>query len=319
MAMQLVVSASAIALIVFLLVWNRHYQSSSHVPVSVNYHFTRRCNYQCGFCFHTAKTSYILPLEDAKRGLSLLKQAGMRKLNFAGGEPFLYPKFVGELARYCKDELHLESVSIVTNGSLVKENFFDSYGRYIDIMAVSCDSFDEATNVKIGRGTGKHLQHLQTLSILCRQYGVKFKINTVVNRYNVNEDMNASIKQLAPFRWKCFQVLVVEGENDSDSTLRNANRFVITDDEFRKFCQDHSNNECFVPEPNNLMRDSYLILDEYMRFLDKGNDPSPPILEVPVEEALRQIYWDKEGFVERGGFYDWTRGQNSPEKDMLDW
>ena len=31
------------------------------VPVSVNYHFTRQCNYSCGFCFHTAKTSYVLP------------------------------------------------------------------------------------------------------------------------------------------------------------------------------------------------------------------------------------------------------------------
>jgi uncharacterized radical SAM superfamily Fe-S cluster-containing enzyme len=28
-------------------------------PVSVNYHFTRQCNYSCGFCFHTAKTSFV--------------------------------------------------------------------------------------------------------------------------------------------------------------------------------------------------------------------------------------------------------------------
>lgn len=46
------------------------------VPLSVNYHFTRQCNYACGFCFHTAKTSFVLPLEDAKRGLLLLKNAG---------------------------------------------------------------------------------------------------------------------------------------------------------------------------------------------------------------------------------------------------
>lgn len=45
-------------------------------PVSVNYHFTRQCNYKCGFCFHTAKTSFVLPLEEAKRGLLLLKEAG---------------------------------------------------------------------------------------------------------------------------------------------------------------------------------------------------------------------------------------------------
>lgn len=45
-------------------------------PSSVNYHFTRRCNYKCGFCFHTAKTSFVLPLDEAKRGFRLLKDAG---------------------------------------------------------------------------------------------------------------------------------------------------------------------------------------------------------------------------------------------------
>jgi sulfatase maturation enzyme AslB (radical SAM superfamily) len=120
MEMHIIALACAIALlIVFTFIWKRHYIASAPVPVSVNYYFTRRCNYECGFCFHTAKTLYILPLKNAKRGLLLLKQAGMRKLNFAGGEPFLYPKFIGEVAKYCKDDLHIESVSIVTNGSLV--------------------------------------------------------------------------------------------------------------------------------------------------------------------------------------------------------
>ncbi len=46
-------------------------------PLSVNYHFTRQCNYSCGFCFHTAKTSFVLPIQEAKRGLKMLKDAGM--------------------------------------------------------------------------------------------------------------------------------------------------------------------------------------------------------------------------------------------------
>lgn len=45
-------------------------------PLSVNYHFTRQCNYQCGFCFHTAKTSFVLPIDEAKRGLKMLCEAG---------------------------------------------------------------------------------------------------------------------------------------------------------------------------------------------------------------------------------------------------
>ena len=45
--------------------------------------------YEGGFCFHTAKTSFLLPLDEAKRGLAMLAEAGMRKINFSGGEPFL--------------------------------------------------------------------------------------------------------------------------------------------------------------------------------------------------------------------------------------
>ena len=46
------------------------------IPRSVNYHFTRQCNYKCGFCFHTARTSFVLPIKEAKRGLEMLKMAG---------------------------------------------------------------------------------------------------------------------------------------------------------------------------------------------------------------------------------------------------
>lgn len=46
------------------------------IPKSVNYHYTRKCNYTCGFCFHTALTSDVLTLDDAKSGLRMLKIAG---------------------------------------------------------------------------------------------------------------------------------------------------------------------------------------------------------------------------------------------------
>jgi len=50
------------------------------IPESVNYHFTRTCNYSCGFCFHTAKTSFNVPLEQAKIGLEMLVNEGMKKV-----------------------------------------------------------------------------------------------------------------------------------------------------------------------------------------------------------------------------------------------
>ena len=79
--------------------------------------------------------------------MALLKAAGMKKINFAGGEPFMNVEFLGQLAKYCKETLQIESVSVVTNGSKVTRKWLAKYGNYLDIMAVSCDSFDNTTNV----------------------------------------------------------------------------------------------------------------------------------------------------------------------------
>ena len=70
--------------------------------------------------FSVAICNYIL----------LLKSQGMEKINFSGGEPFIKNKgnYVGQLVRYCKQELHLPSVTIVSNGSLITEEWFQEYG-----------------------------------------------------------------------------------------------------------------------------------------------------------------------------------------------
>ncbi|KAM0472982.1 hypothetical protein ACHAPX_008344 [Trichoderma viride] len=303
-----------------LLVFTKRRTRNGRVPISVNYHFSRVCNKECLFCFHTATTSHIESLENAKKGLLLLKQAGMKKINFAGGEPFLYPKFLGTMIDFCKDALRLESVSIVTNGSLVRESFLRNHGHNIDILAVSCDSFNEATNIKIGRGSGNQVEKLYEIAAWCQRYNIKFKLNTVVNKFNHLENMNEHISALQPFRWKCFQVLIVAGENDSDDTLRNAKSLVISDDEFDQFCHRHSDQKCLVPEPNRLMAKSYLILDEYMRFLDRdGKQPSKSILEVGVKDSLKAVYWDEAAFVERGGIYDWNKSSCSSDNKELEW
>lgn len=77
-------------------------------------------------------------------------------------------------------------------------------GEYLDILAISCDSFNEEVNVLIGRGQGRknHVENLHKLRQWCRDYAVAFKINSVINRFNVEEDMNEQIKALNPVRWK---------------------------------------------------------------------------------------------------------------------
>ena len=286
--------------------------------LSVNYHFTRACNYNCGFCFHTQKTSYKLPIEEAFRGLQILKQYGVRKINFAGGEPFTDAKYLGELIKRCKEDLKIEKISIITNGSLVKRQFFEKFGKYIDVFGVSCDSFNKETNIKIGRGKkGDNVKKLFEIKQLCDEYKIKFKLNTVVCNLNKDENMVEEIKRLNPDRWKCFQVLIVNGENNDETKLRDARKFLITEEEFNKFIERHKEIKALVPENNNTMKSSYLILDERMRFLDKGDGEeffSESILDIGVEKALENIKYDEEEFQKRGGDFLFKKNGGSTKE-----
>eukprot|EP01112_Ceratiomyxa_fruticulosa_P022931 TRINITY_DN8560_c0_g1_i1.p1 TRINITY_DN8560_c0_g1~~TRINITY_DN8560_c0_g1_i1.p1 ORF type:complete len:269 (-),score=46.19 TRINITY_DN8560_c0_g1_i1:38-844(-) len=238
----------------------------------------------------------------------------MKKINFAGGEPFIEPKLLGQMVEYSKSELNL-SVSIISNGSKIKREWMEKYAKFVDVLGVSIDSFDKETNIKIGRGKGKHVENIYAVKKLCEEFSLKFKLNTVVNKYNYSEDMNARISALNPFRWKVFQVLPIEGENiGANKTNRDVTDFLITDEEYQHFLDTHQlQKERLVPENNKTMRNSYIILDEYMRFLNctaMKKEPSQSILEVGVETALQQCGFDDAMFHKRGGIYDWNRNRN---------
>jgi molybdenum cofactor biosynthesis enzyme MoaA len=69
---------------------------------TVNFHFTRQCNFACNFCFHTAKTDAIFAESELLRVLDLIRGAGVAKVNFAGGEPFKFPKQLGSMVKHAK-------------------------------------------------------------------------------------------------------------------------------------------------------------------------------------------------------------------------
>lgn len=83
---------------------------------------------------------------------------------------------MGELCKYLKEDLNIESISIVSNGSKIKESWFKKYGQYVNILAVSCDSFNEEINEKIGRFDGKRAcqyEYVKNAAMLCKKYNIK--------------------------------------------------------------------------------------------------------------------------------------------------
>ena len=281
---------------------------------SVNYHLWKPCNMKCGFCFATFQDVQrdILPLghldrENSIRVVESLALAGFRKINFAGGEPTLCP-WLPDLIIQAKD-LGL-TTSIVTNGSRINGEWLDLVQGSLDWAALSIDSLDPNTLVRIGRttrhGPMSEQDCLHLLGIF-DEYGVRLKINTVVTRANLRENITDFIIEAHPERWKLLQVLPVEGQND-----RTVDSFLISADEFDGYVQKSRRVEehgvRVVPEGNDLMTGSYAMVDPAGRFFDNvagSHTYSRPILEVGAEDALKEVMIDPGKFLSRDGLYDW--------------
>ena len=247
---------------------------------------------------------------------------GMVKINFSGGEPFLHDKLLGQMVQFCHQKR--VAVSIVSNGSKITERWMREFGQFVDILAISCDSFVHDSNQRIGRrdtakkGTDTPQYEIaKRVADWCQLYGgatpIVFKMNTVVNTYNCDEDMVEQVRAINPKRWKVFQCLRIDGENSGDDALRSVEPFIITPSQFDAFIARHRAAGLDpVPENNEDMRDSYLILDEKMRFLNctRGDKrPTDSILDIGVPAALQDSGFDETAFKRRGGEYKFRKEQ----------
>jgi len=94
--------------------------------------------------------------------------------------------------------------------------------------------------------------------------------------------LKMQIAKLSPERWKVFQCLEIEGENSGTDTVRgrDVRPLLITSEQFAAFKARHAQQLCLVPEDNEQMRNSYLILDEKLRFLNNVDGTSCSLLFV---------------------------------------
>ena len=286
---------------------------TTQIP-SVNFHLWKPCNMKCGFCFATfqdigqdALPKGHMSRDDCLAVVAALAAAGFDKINFAGGEPTLCP-WLPDLLRRAR-ELKL-TTSIVTNGSRITGEWLDRVDDCLDWVAVSIDTVDPEKMKRIGRSTRSGpLSETDYLSIMdtLRQRGIRIKVNTVVNRINHEEILAAFIINARPERWKILQVLQVKGQNDGV-----VDHFVITNEEFARYVARNRYVESMgitvVPESNDLMTGSYVMVDPAGRFFDNvagAHVYSSPINKVGVDAALREVAVDPDRFKLRDGLYDW--------------
>lgn len=273
---------------------------------SLNLHLTRSCNMRCKYCFagfnHTKQSHSFY---DSLKLLEELYKFGFEKINFVGGEPLLIGNISDLLAASSKYGFY---TSIVTNGSILTDSFLKKNAKFVNSIGLSIDSLSENINSQIGRQTGTKIMNKNVYLEIVRlitEYQVDLKINTVVSALNKNENFCSFINAVNPMRWKVFQVLSIEGENDMHiETLR------VSDADFETFCSS-SRNELLNPnilisEDTELIKGSYLMINPDGCFFDNLNGyyrVSDPIIEVGVEKALSQIKFDYGQFISRNGDY----------------
>lgn len=94
----------------------------------MNFHLENKCNFKCKYCyahFDYNEEDKKLSLDQCKKIIDSTAQAGFKKINFAGGEPFLHPN-LGELVEHSfKNNL---KTSIITNGSKITKQWLNNYG-----------------------------------------------------------------------------------------------------------------------------------------------------------------------------------------------
>ena len=288
---------------------------SLEIP-SVNFHLWEPCNMRCGFCFATFQDvkremdipKGHLPKEDCISVVDQIAAFGFEKINFAGGEPTLCPWLPDLIAR-AKE--HGMITSIVTNGSRITDQWLDNLNGCLDWIGLSIDTVDPEKLIRLGRAIGGRIpiteeEYLDIIGEI-KRHEIRLKINTVVTSVTWEEDFTSFIREAKPERWKLFQALPVKGQNDAHIA-----DFIVTAEQFEAYVLRNrtveSDGITVVPENNEAMTESYVMIDPAGRFFDNVQGSyrySQPILKVGVAEALKQVSIDPERFRQRGGEYDW--------------
>jgi radical S-adenosyl methionine domain-containing protein 2 len=269
---------------------------------TINLHVWAKCNLHCAYCYgrFPARPPH-LPASEWCRILDLIAAEGVRRVTFSGGEPTLHPGLASMLEHARRASLQ---TSIITNGArLTPENV-----SMLDLVAVTADSADARTLLRLGRGHG-YLETLYRVAHLVHQRQTRLKVNTVVTALNETEDLTALIRALRPSKWKPLQFVHVPGENDDTAPALG-----ITDEAFEAFVRRHASLKTelvFAPEPARVIRTTYVMIDPLGRLFQhspSGHRVSASVLEVGVRAALDAVGgYDRAAFEARGGHVDVKR------------
>lgn len=249
---------------------------------SVCWNITDVCNENCKFCFR--KYCKENTLEENKKIFDNLSKIKIHKLTFSGGEALLY-KDLFKLVDYIKQKNPSIILSLTSNGKLINDNIVEKIIEKFDIITFPIDSSKDSINEEIGRGK-KHLGKIIELLEKCNDR-IKIKINTVVNKYNINDLNNIYeiIKKYNISRWKLLRYYPIREsfkyKNDfyiDDNLSNNVEAIINTIREKSKIKINYDNVEEF--------QTSYFIIYPNGSIENNEQKEIGNLIDTPITEIL---------------------------------
>ncbi|TKJ42339.1 radical SAM protein [candidate division LCP-89 bacterium B3_LCP] len=116
------------------------------MPLVCNYYLTYRCNARCTFCdLWQHENRDLADASDVLDNLKTLRAAGVRIVDFTGGEPLMHP----ELPMFLRvARKHGLMTTVTTNGILYPKLAAELHGL-ISILHISIDSMDPIVHDKL--------------------------------------------------------------------------------------------------------------------------------------------------------------------------
>lgn len=279
-------------------------------PNIINFHITDACNYTCKYCFAHFKMK-DLPLRDAEAVIDSIEvffrenEIENGRINIAGGEPLMYRHLDAIIDYIVAKNI---KVSIITNGSRLTEERIASWSGKVSMIGISIDAITPSADIHIGRcdshQTTNSLEHLIKMAQAIHKAGIKLKINTVVSRANLGEDMRSVYQAMKPDRLKLIYIHVVRDVNEWPETMN----LIPTVGEYNDFVEKNryeENCELVFERPLE-MENSYFMINPHGEVyincfgLEKkyGNAIYEPLTEIfsrlPFDEKKFNIRYEDE-------------------------
>ncbi len=207
-----------------------HIQSGRLIGVStIDFHTTTKCSQACPYCWGPRRLRNPVDTETAHRIIARIKELGVRRIVFTGGDPLQRPDAL-DLIRYAK-QVGLET-ALSTTGDLITPELLKGLSRFLDLISLPLDG----STVEINART-KHPGHfsaiMQSLDWLRSYPGIDVKVCTPVSRHNLS-DIPAIAELVEEYSYTTQARVFYNVFQTFPRAMFSVNwgKLVVTDDEF---------------------------------------------------------------------------------------